>query len=465
MRLLLTFFCLLQFISAGSLIRVPNTDWNRKIIERLDLDHGCMGHSEKFLHFHLDEGSQNRLEQHEAFRKALMAQSEIVLEDIESQFTRLSTQDDLGIYHTVQEMDKALHDAAEIYPQLTNLFEAGVTHEGRPIYALELSNKSSSTEKVNFLVTGTHHAREWISAEVPLGLIKDLLTNFKSDAEAQKILNHSRIVVIPMLNKDGAHHSRTQYKMWRKNRRPADSGKGIGVDNNRNYAYKWGVSGASSYPWSDTYKGPKAMSEIENQVIEKLQQRYGFVGALSFHSYSELVLWPWSYTDAIQSKDNTVFEYYGKQLASILNYRPMQSADLYPAAGDSDDYLYAMHGVLAYTIELGRRFVPKESEVPIIIAKNNKAMRWFFQNARQPFEQSSDTETALRSAQTLIEQVVYSMHQTDMRVDLNNLLTRLNQLPKDVLLDAMQSLNMKQIWRFRLNRALLQNNHSSQLQP
>ena len=55
----------------------------------------------------------------------------------------------------------------------------------------------------------------------------------------------------------------------------------------------------------------------------------------------------------------------------------MQSADLYPAAGDSDDYLYAMHGVLAYTIELGRRFVPKESEVPVIIANNNKAARWF----------------------------------------------------------------------------------------
>ena len=462
MRFLLTFLILLQVTLAGAIIRVPNTDWNRKIMQRLDLDHGCMGHSREFLHFHLNQDSELRLSENQALSKALMKQSKIIIDDVDSQFSPFITEDDLGIYHTVTEMDDALLDATQRFPDLTNLIEAGVTHEGRIIYALEVSNKASAAEKVNFLVTGTHHAREWISAEVPLGIIKDLLTNFESDSEVKKILNQSRIVVIPMLNKDGAHYSRTRQKMWRKNRRPAESGKGVGVDNNRNYAYKWGVSGASSYPWSDTYKGPEAMSEIENQVIQNLQDQYQFVAALSFHSYSELVLWPWSYTDAIQSKDHSVFEYYGKQLAKILNYRPMQSADLYPAAGDSDDYLYAMHGVLAYTIELGRRFVPKESEVPVIIANNNKAARWFFQNARKPFDHIS--ETPIRRAQHLIEQIVYSMHQTDVNVDLNDLLKTMNQFPKDLISEAMRGLNIKEVWRFRLNKALLKNKRSNQLQ-
>ena len=47
-------------------------------------------------------------------------------------------------------MDDALLDAAQRFPDLTNLIERGVTHEGRIIYALEVSNKASSTEKVNF---------------------------------------------------------------------------------------------------------------------------------------------------------------------------------------------------------------------------------------------------------------------------------------------------------------------------
>ena len=37
------------------------------------------------------------------------------------------------------------------------------------------------------------------------------------------------------------------------------------------------------------------MSEIENQVIANLQEKHGFSAAISFHSYSELILWPWGY--------------------------------------------------------------------------------------------------------------------------------------------------------------------------
>ena len=168
MRFLFTFYLLLHVVSAGAIVRVPNTDWNRKIMQRLDLDHGCMGHSPEFLHFHLDQDSELRLSENQALRKALMKQSKIIIEDVDSQFSPFITEDDLGIYHTVTEMDDALLDATQRFPDLTNLIEAGVTHEGRIIYALEVSNKASAAEKVNFLVTGTHHAREWISAEVPL---------------------------------------------------------------------------------------------------------------------------------------------------------------------------------------------------------------------------------------------------------------------------------------------------------
>ena len=57
------------------------------------------------------------------------------------------------------------------------------------------------------------------------------------------------------------------------------------------------------------------------------------------------------------------------------------------------------------------------------------------------------------------------MHQKDITLDLNGLLTTMNQLPKDLISEAMRSLDIKEIWRFRINRALLQNRHSNQLQP
>lgn len=442
-------------------MKVPNNELNRKIINDLDLDHGCMGRSPEFLHFHLDEAATHKLAEHATYRKILSERSEISVQNVENQFTEVLAKKDLGVYHTVEEMDLALSVAARDYPELAKLLEVGVTHEGRTIFALELSDQSETESKKNYLITGTHHAREWISTEVPLGLIRDLLESYATDQEAKKILAESRIIVVPMLNKDGGFHSRTKHKMWRKNRRPAENGKGVGVDNNRNYSYKWGASGASSSPWSDTYKGPEPMSEAENQVIDALQQKYKFTAAISFHSYSELVLWPWSYTDSIQSKDHQIFEYYGIKLAQILNYRPMQSADLYPAAGDSDDYLYAQHGVLAYTIELGRSFVPSESEVPQIISKNNAAMRWFFQNAREPFAKAS--ESNLRPVQQLLEKVIHGLHQGIDSTDLGMSLAALNQYSDELIQNAMLSLKMKPFWRFRVKKALVQNANSIDL--
>mgnify|MGYP001184358577 CR=1 FL=1 len=39
-----------------------------------------------------------------------------------------------------------------------------------------------------------------------------------------------------------------------------------------------------------------------------------------------------------------------------------------------------------------------------------------------------------------------------------------NELPKDLISDAMQSLNIKEVWRFRINSALLKNKHSNKLE-
>ena len=37
----------------------------------------------------------------------------------------------------------------------------------------------------------------------------------------------------------------------------------LGVDPNRNWAYKWNDGGSSTDPCDDAYEGPKAFSEIE----------------------------------------------------------------------------------------------------------------------------------------------------------------------------------------------------------
>lgn len=411
---------------AAPIISVPNTSKNQIILDTLDLDYSCIGSTPQNLNFHLDDRAEQILEKHAQHKKAIFSESRLAVQDVEEQFAVFTKQSDLGIYHTFEEVESELQNAVMQFPDLTDLSIAGTTEESRPIYVLEITNKKSNQSKVNFLVTGTHHAREWISTEVPMAAIAEFLTKYGTDPEVTQLLDSSRIVVVPMLNPDGAVFSRTEKRMWRKNRRK--NRWGTGVDNNRNYAYKWGGKGASSSAWSDTFRGPSAMSEVENNVIKELQEQFGFSAAISFHSYSELILWPWGYTSSMQTRDHAFFAEHGKVMGQIMgNYKPMQASGLYEASGIFDDYLYAEHNVAAFTIELGRQFIPAEDEVPEINSRGVKMLRYVFKNIRNglsPNQQKSDVYVLAGKVQQLVKAVMVGEDQRDIReasLDIQNI--------------------------------------------
>jgi carboxypeptidase T len=108
---------------------------------------------------------------------------------------------------------------------------------------------------------------------------------------------HTRWVA-PMVNPDGHEYSRTEDRWWRKNRRPNPDGS-FGVDPNRNYGYLWGtldVSTSSHVPSDETYVGPHAFSEPETRAMRDLIAGERFRGVITYHSFSQLILYPWGYT-------------------------------------------------------------------------------------------------------------------------------------------------------------------------
>ncbi|MCJ8346511.1 M14 family metallopeptidase [bacterium] len=440
---------------ASQILQIPNTPVNQKILHNLDLDYSCMGNTKEHLNFHLDDRAKEILESNKFSKTSLFKNSKIVEQDVEKQFNfpnQNKIQNDLGIYHTHAELVAELEATAKKFPNLTELKVVGTTVEGREIHAIVLSNKSSKQDKKSFLVTGTHHAREWISTEVPLASIQEILNAYSNDQEAKNILDTSTLVYVPMLNVDGAIFSRTKQKMWRKNRR-TDSINSTGVDNNRNYAYEWGGPGASSSAWSSTFRGPEAMSEVENQVIAQLQDQYDFVTAISFHSYSELILWPWGYTDKMKSKDHKIFEKYGKKMGAIMGgYKPIQASGLYPASGVFDDYLYGQHGVLTYTIELGRQFVPRPSEVPKLTSNGSKLLRYMFTQARAPFAQAKKS-TAYQIASSL-ENIVKSLSINSQATTYTKELQELQSFNQVEIEAVMKDLDMSPLTRIQINRLM-----------
>jgi len=262
-------------------------------------------------------------------------------------------------YRTYDEVLTALDNLESAAPEIAQVVDLGDSWEGRTIRAIKISDDPEVDDPTEqeVLFVGVHHAREWISVEVPLRLAEYLVENY-STPEVSELVDNREIWIVPLLNPDGYVFAHTTERLWRKNRR--DNGSGVyGVDLNRNYPYQFGGVGTSDDIGSDTYRGPEALSEPETQVMFDLIESHDFITLISYHNYSEAILYPWGYTSD-RAPDEALLRSIGERMRDLIegvhgrSYCVGQPIDCinYNAAGDIADWAYAEHGVLAYTIEL-----------------------------------------------------------------------------------------------------------------
>ena len=273
-----------------------------------------------------------------------------------------ATADAIASYHSIETLEQDLRQLAASQPEIAELREVGRSVENRPIWALRIGERRGSTRKLLFL--GCHHAREWIAVEVPY-LLADHLVKNANQIPVQQWLSQGEIWVAPMVNPDGHEYSRVQNRLWRKNRRPNPDGS-VGVDPNRNYGYMWGtlnINTSSHVPSDETYVGPRAFSEPETRTVRDLIGGELFRGVITYHSYSQLILYPWGYTNQpiADPTDRNQMVQLAQRLQQLIQavhgtvYTPQQSSQLYRTAGDTTDWTYGIYGIPSFTIELRPR--------------------------------------------------------------------------------------------------------------
>jgi hypothetical protein len=270
----------------------------------------------------------------------------------------------LGSYYTYAELLAALDSLALAYPSLVHLESLGASLEGRYIRAIKISDNAAVDEdEPEVLIMGCHHARELMSVDVPIRLAKYLLSRYGADAQITNLVNGRQIWIVPMINVDGhvyveQNHLGSSVNWWRKNRKPNGDGS-FGVDLNRNYGYNWGYDdiGSSPIPSSPTYRGTSAFSELETQAVRDFCVLHDFVLSVSYHSYGNLILYPWGYAP-LNTPDQELFAALGDTLRHGNDYLSGNAASgaIYITNGDSDDWLYGDTGtksvVYAFTVEL-----------------------------------------------------------------------------------------------------------------
>ncbi|XP_072039386.1 carboxypeptidase B-like isoform X1 [Amphiura filiformis] len=256
---------------------------------------------------------------------------------------------DYNAYNTYETIQQWITETAEKYDTATK-GSIGTSYEERNIGYLKIS--TGGTNKKAVVIHGGIHAREWISPATVLYLAKYLV---EGGADAKDLLQKFDFYVIPVLNVDGYSFTWTDNRLWRKTRKPNEGSPCMGTDPNRNFATGWGGIGSSNEPCSDIYHGTKAFSEPEvaaiRDFVSSLDGGDGVALYIDYHSYSQLWLMPYGYTNDKPADYDTQLAG-GKAACDALKkvhgtqyvYGNIYDT-IYPASGGSCDYMYAKQGV------------------------------------------------------------------------------------------------------------------------
>ncbi|KAJ3076623.1 hypothetical protein HDU98_001632 [Podochytrium sp. JEL0797] len=271
-------------------------------------------------------------------------------------------------YHTYPEITAWFKSLAAQHPDLITFIPSiGKTYLKKDIMAIKLTSPVNKETKPQFWYHSGDHAREWIGPATLQYVVHSLVTNHVANPS---LLDSAELIIVPLMNIDGYEHTWSGSRLWRKNRRPIkqDFFGSIGVDLNRNWPAHWGEGGSSSYPFSDTYMGPSAGSEPETQALMDFfmnDNHTRLIGAIDLHSFSQLVLRPYGWTDE-PAPDEKLLKQAGDGIRDAIKttsgkkYVSEREIDLYMASGTASDWFYDKQvqewlpdrRLYAYTIEL-----------------------------------------------------------------------------------------------------------------
>ncbi|XP_047994157.1 zinc carboxypeptidase-like isoform X2 [Leguminivora glycinivorella] len=312
-------------------------------------------------------------------------------------------------YHTLDTIYSWLDELAEAFPDVVRtVVMPGQSVEGRQIKGVIIDYHPERTDKKIGMFEGGIHAREWISPATVTWIIKEFLAS--DDPEVVAMANEFEWHIFPVVNPDGYSYTFTDRRMWRKNRSKVNSTScaaidfeddiSNGVDLNRNFDFEWNTAGTSDNPCSNVFPGPSPASEPETRAIQQyvtnLRQQGEIIYYVAFHSYSQLIVVPYSHLSSFWVLSipgfANMFEIAVRAADALAarsgtTYRVGLSADImYLMSGTSFDWVKTTGVPVAYLIELrdlgdygfllpAEQIIPNNLEIMDAILEMDRATR------------------------------------------------------------------------------------------
>ncbi|KAM0323846.1 hypothetical protein ACHAQA_008424 [Verticillium albo-atrum] len=303
----------------------------------------------------------------------LAANTTILVEDIGAAFAEedvatlyaVPSESWFTAYHSYADHLTFLNDLQGSFPTQSEIFTTGSSFQGRALTGIHIWGSGGKGSKPAVIFHGTVHAREWISSMTTQYTAYQLLTKYSSDAAIKAVVDKFDFYIIPVLNPDGFVYTQTTNRLWRKNRQTLSGSTCVGRDPNRNWPYKWELTGgASTNPCDETFKGRAAADAPEirgaKAQVDQLSSGNGIRFYIDFHSYGQYILWPYGYSCSVVAPDDAALQTMASRGATAIRGVSGTSYTignacraLYATTGDSTDYIHGVaKSTYTYTLEL-----------------------------------------------------------------------------------------------------------------
>ena len=309
-------------------------------------------------------------------------------------------------YHNYAEMNSDINALVAAHPTIARKTSIGTSFEGRDMPIVKISdNVATDEDEPEILFNAHQHAREHLTVEMALYLIHQFVDLYGTDTRITNLVNSREIWIVPDMNPDGGEYdiATGSYRSWRKNRQPNSGSSNVGTDLNRNWSWQWGCcGGSSSSTGSETYRGTAPFSAPETQRLRDFVLSRVVGGKqqikinIDFHTYGQLVLWPYGYTTAntapgLAIDAQSTYATIGNQMAATNGYTPEQASDLYIADGVVIDWMWGNQGIFSYTFEMyptssgAGGFYPPDEVIGRETSRNREAVLMLSEIADCPY--------------------------------------------------------------------------------